>query len=212
MAWAFDVQNVGPGWRLVAVGGAAGQPTAGLPLCAHPPHPSPAEASGCWHARAALSGWMGAEPPALAPGDADVPVRIATRDVPRTGVRRWLWRPWAATRKETSWEVVGDHWIDLLDGRALFIPAGMKTDLASVPRLFWRIVAPPDLAGAPVLVHDALCASRGSPPPLATRPAGVTFTHEETHDLLRTLALAWNASPWKARLAHRVVRRFGPSW
>jgi len=38
----------------------------------------------------------------------------------------------------------------------ILVPAGFETDLASVPRLFWRIASPID-AIEPAIIHDYLC-------------------------------------------------------
>lgn len=42
-----------------------------------------------------------------------------------------------------------DQWV--------FVPAGMLTDLASIPRLVWNILPPTGKYGAAAIVHDRLC-------------------------------------------------------
>lgn len=39
----------------------------------------------------------------------------------------------------------------------VYIPAGMLTDLASIPRLVWNILPPSGKYGAAAIVHDRLC-------------------------------------------------------
>lgn len=39
----------------------------------------------------------------------------------------------------------------------VYIPAGMLTDLASIPRLVWNILPPTGKYGAAAIVHDRLC-------------------------------------------------------
>lgn len=46
-------------------------------------------------------------------------------------------------------EKYGDTWV--------FIPAGMLTDLASIPRLVWNLLPPSGSYGAAAIVHDRLC-------------------------------------------------------
>lgn len=42
-----------------------------------------------------------------------------------------------------------DQWV--------FIPAGMLTDLASIPRIVWGILPPSGKYGAAAIIHDRLC-------------------------------------------------------
>lgn len=39
----------------------------------------------------------------------------------------------------------------------VFIPAGMLTDLASIPRIVWNVLPPSGKYGAAAIVHDRLC-------------------------------------------------------
>lgn len=39
----------------------------------------------------------------------------------------------------------------------VYIPAGMLTDLASIPRIVWNILPPTGKYGAAAIVHDRLC-------------------------------------------------------
>ena len=49
-------------------------------------------------------------------------------------------------------------------GHQVTVPAGYKFDLASVPRLFWFLIAPFELSIAAPLIHDYLYDHRGDPP------------------------------------------------
>lgn len=87
------------------------------------------------------------------------------------------------------------------------VPAGFEFDLASVPRFFWRIIAPFELGIEGPLVHDAAYGTRGF-------PAGWTdpermYTRKEVDALLLHIAGQGGASPWKRRAAYAVVRAFG---
>jgi len=46
-------------------------------------------------------------------------------------------------------EKYGNVWV--------YIPAGMLTDLASIPRLVWNLLPPTGKYGAAAIVHDRLC-------------------------------------------------------
>lgn len=43
------------------------------------------------------------------------------------------------------------------DDTTITVPAGFETDLASVPRFFWRIIPPFGRYTAAAIVHDYLC-------------------------------------------------------
>jgi hypothetical protein len=46
-------------------------------------------------------------------------------------------------------------------GRALSVPAGFKTDLASIPQVFWRVLPPVGKYDAAAVVHDFLYQHNG---------------------------------------------------
>ena len=53
------------------------------------------------------------------------------------------------------WEVIRPLQYRIHDGRLIVVPVGYRTDLASVPRLAWRIVPRDhDQARRPAVVHD----------------------------------------------------------
>ncbi|WP_152219734.1 DUF1353 domain-containing protein [Pseudomonas sp. SCB32] len=56
---------------------------------------------------------------------------------------------------QDAWRVLRPLQLRLADGRLIVVPVGYVTDLASVPRIAWRIV-PRDYAPAraPAVVHD----------------------------------------------------------
>lgn len=79
------------------------------------------------------------------------------------------------------------------------VPAGFTTDLASVPRAFWWLIAPFDLSLAAPIVHD-WCYQKGR---LMTRP-------------ITALPLAWDVGPvWRAeadRYLYLVAAAEGVPW
>lgn len=48
------------------------------------------------------------------------------------------------------------YYYKLGEGTSVKIPKGYRTNLGTVPRIFWRIVAPTDLE-SPAVIHDYLC-------------------------------------------------------
>lgn len=114
--------------------------------------------------------------------------------------------------------------LDLIDVRrrihALAVPFGVQTpwgyfwfaegtltDLSSVPRLFWRLVAPYELGYAAPLVHDVTCRFRGDLPEECLDPFR-HLTAKDADDCYHWLALASGAVPWRARLAWLGVRAY----
>tara|TARA_Y100000310_G_scaffold221436_2_gene223020 strand:+ start:4695 stop:5126 length:432 start_codon:yes stop_codon:yes gene_type:complete len=87
-------------------------------------------------------------------------------------------------------------------------PKGTKTDGASIPRFFWRLIGPPlhaDYAPAAV-IHDA--AYEGT---LLWTEKGVVqlFTREEADDLFLFLMEKLGIPPWRRKMMFRAVRWFG---
>lgn len=88
------------------------------------------------------------------------------------------------------------------NGKVLTIPAGFKSDGASVPRFFWRIVFPPGDAKAlrAAFAHDYI---------YRTHPPG--WTRKEADRLFLDLLIA-DGVPWiSAQTAFGGVRLFGGS-
>ena len=53
------------------------------------------------------------------------------------------------------------YYIDKLGGNLkVSIPIGFRTDFASVPRFFWRVIPPIGLYGKAAVVHDYLCENK----------------------------------------------------
>ncbi|MBR2510436.1 MAG: DUF1353 domain-containing protein [Lentisphaeria bacterium] len=98
----------------------------------------------------------------------------------------------------TLLEDVTVHW----QGKTLVIPAGFKSDGASVPRFFWRIVFPPGDSRAlrAAIAHDFI---------YRTHPEGWTrkMADDMFYDLLREDGVCW----FNAQGAYCGVRLFGGS-
>ena len=85
-------------------------------------------------------------------------------------------------------------------GRSFLIPRHFKSDGASVPRLFWRIVFPPTApeAAAPGICHDFIY--RTQPP---------EWTRKDADRMFLALLIEFGAGLVAAHLAYLAVRAFG---
>jgi hypothetical protein len=90
------------------------------------------------------------------------------------------------------------------DETAIAVPVGFELDLASVPRVFWPLIAPFELSIVAPLVHDFLYRSGGK---TATR----TYMRAEADALFRRIMTAESVPKWRATLAYVAVRLFGRS-
>lgn len=110
--------------------------------------------------------------------------------------------PYISYRPRTAlWEVLADYEfhgysIDLL------IPQGFVCDLASIPRLLWRIIAPHELGIVAPLVHDWLYRHGG-------RHQSGTVDRLAADGIFREIMIAEGVAPWRRVLAYRAVRLFG---
>ena len=79
----------------------------------------------------------------------------------------------------------------------LTVPAGFRSDGASVPRFFWRLVFPPGdaLALRAAILHDWI---------YRTHPAG--WDRAKADALFRDVLIADGVPKWRARLAWLGVR------
>lgn len=49
------------------------------------------------------------------------------------------------------------YYTDLLPVTVIDVPAGYRTDFASIPRIFWRVLPPFGRYGKAAVIHDWLC-------------------------------------------------------
>lgn len=87
-------------------------------------------------------------------------------------------------------------------GYVLIVPVGYKTDFASIPRIFWRILPPHGPYVPAAVVHDYLCDLRGR--------TGVDSktTHKVFDEAMRVL----HVPKWKRTVMYRAVKWFGPKF
>lgn len=90
------------------------------------------------------------------------------------------------------------------------IPEGFEFDLSSVPRLFWRFIAPFELSIVAPLIHDFLYRHRGDLPAGAVTPPR-TYTRKEADRLFKRAMKQEGVPGWRWRVAYGAVRLFGKS-
>jgi len=56
--------------------------------------------------------------------------------------------------KEILWEIREPICVELSNGEVLVIPCGFVTDFASVPRIFWSLIAPVGHYNLASVIHD----------------------------------------------------------
>jgi len=79
------------------------------------------------------------------------------------------------------------------------VPKGYRTDFASVPRFFWRILPPTGRYSRAAVVHDYLCDTR----PVDSKTAAEVFLEAMKHARVPV---------WKRTIMYRAVRHFGPKF
>ena len=91
---------------------------------------------------------------------------------------------------------------------AISVPDGFRFDLASIPRIFWWLIAPFELSVAAPLLHDFLYEHNGAPPPGAVEPPR-TYSRREADHLFRHVMEVEGVPGWRRTLAFVAVRAFG---
>ena len=87
------------------------------------------------------------------------------------------------------------------------VPADFEFDLASIPRIFWWLIAPFELSVAAPLLHDFLYQHRGDPPGAIVPPR--VYSRAEADELFRTVMDLEGVPGWRRTLAYVAVRAFG---
>jgi hypothetical protein len=117
-----------------------------------------------------------------------------------------LWQP--LRRREMF---LAHAWGVRVGGVTYRVPAGMDTDGASIPRVFWRLIDPPMYSrlfpGA--IIHDAAYGGILRAGNEAEGTDWLPVERDEADELLRLIGV-WNQFPaWKAEAAWRAVHYFG---
>jgi len=115
---------------------------------------------------------------------------------------------------ENIWEVVQNYYDNLVK---VMIPVGYKTNLASVPRIFWVFVAPYELSENAPLVHDYLYDHAGISTPIynpdGTKNSDVTITKYQADKYFRQIMKLKGVGIIKRNIAFWAVKLFaGSAW
>lgn len=115
---------------------------------------------------------------------------------------------------------IGGDWIlgedcvyNTNDGFTITAKTGFKTDLASIPRIFWALIASFELSITAPVFHDLIYRSAGEvvPPDGEVIPSGKIFTRLEADDIFLELMTRAKISYWKRNVAYLAVRHFAES-
>lgn len=87
-------------------------------------------------------------------------------------------------------------------GEIITVPSGYRTDFASVPRFFWRILPPHDTYAHAAVIHDYLCDLRGT----------TGIDSKTTHLIFREAMEVLHVPKWKKATMFRAVKWFGPKF
>lgn len=97
------------------------------------------------------------------------------------------------------WELVADFRV-LIDTNEtkefISVPKGYRTDLASVPRIFWSIIPPFGNYSKAAVVHDYLYYTQ-------------SYTRKECDQVFYDFMIVNDVYKWKAKIMWLAVRMFG---
>lgn len=99
------------------------------------------------------------------------------------------------------WELASDYWVPMF-GTPVRIPAGFRTDLASVPHFLWSLIGSTDLGGAAPIAHDYGYQLGG-------RVGGLALPRRQVDRLFRTLMQLERVLGWRRWTAWAAVRAAG---
>ena len=113
-----------------------------------------------------------------------------------------------------EWSVVEDNSYSANDGYTITVKKGFRTDLASIPRFCWVLIASYELSVVAPVFHDLIYRSGGGvvrAPDGRVEPGAKVFTRREADDLFLELMTRAKVSYWKRNVAYLAVEYFGAS-
>ena len=94
-------------------------------------------------------------------------------------------------------------------GFVIVVPSGYNTDLASIPRIVWWLIAPFELSILAPILHDFVYEHKGNPPAPSISPPGKSFTRKQADRLFLAVMRREGVSRFRRTLAYMAVRAFG---
>ena len=89
-------------------------------------------------------------------------------------------------------------------GKTITVPAGFKTDFASIPRAAWGFLDPEDpIIAWPSVIHDYLYTCKGK------LPDGTKYNREKADSVLREAMEACGAASLIRQSVYQAVKAFG---
>ncbi len=116
----------------------------------------------------------------------------------------------AVKYKNNLWILAEDCGYTTNDGFMITVKGGYKTDLASIPRIFWALIASFELSLAAPIFHDLIYRSAGeiALPDGEVAPADKIFTRQEADDIFLELMTRAKIPYWKRNVAYLAVHYF----
>jgi hypothetical protein len=114
-----------------------------------------------------------------------------------------------------NWQLAEDCVYRANDGFTITARSGFITDLSSIPRIFWPLIASHELSVTAPVFHDLIYRSGGEVkhPDGEVAPADKTFTREEADNIFLELMTRAKIAYWKRNVAFLAVRAFAEtSW
>ena len=106
-----------------------------------------------------------------------------------------------ASRAQAAIRPVDDrNWVleTTIEWDEFIVPRGFVTDLASIPRFFWRVIPPFGLHSTPAIIHDYL---------YRQQPDGVS--RKEADEVFLDAMQVFGVPKWRRNVMYRTVRTFG---
>ena len=81
-------------------------------------------------------------------------------------------------------------------------PKGYRTDFASIPRFFHRIMPPVGIHGKAAVIHDIIC----------DHSTHMGYTHLQAADIFDEGMKVLGVKKWRRKVMVQAVKRFGPKF
>jgi hypothetical protein len=108
-------------------------------------------------------------------------------------------------KEKREWEVIQDFTYEvgeLGSGEAITVPCGFKTDLASIPRIFWSLLPPDGDYSQACVLHDWMCVQKGQ--------VEKYYNYKKTSDIFLEAMEVLKVTKITRQILYRGVLWFGP--